>query len=85
MLKMPMTVAGRKGIGHLTNAASDKTVVLTNHGRPVAVVMSPQEYDEQRRISRETADSVLATGSALVGECSDHMDSEEARDRPAGR
>lgn len=85
MMKMPMTVASRKGIGHLTKAASDKTVVLTNHGRPVAVVMSPQGYDEQRRILRETADSVLATGAALLGERSDHMDSDEARDRPASR
>lgn len=85
IMKMPTTVASRKGIGHLTTEASEKTVVLTNHGHPVAVVMSPQEYDEHVRMLREAADSVLASGAALLAERSEFISSDEAKGRLAGR
>lgn len=55
---MPITVATRKGVSALAAEADDHRVVLTSHGRPVAVVDSAGRLDEDVRSIREAARAV---------------------------
>ena len=80
-LKIPTTEVARKGIGYLTAQAQDRPVTLTNHGKPVAVVMSPAERDNQRRILREAELRILEIATALVTGRSQMMSAEEAREQ----
>jgi PHD/YefM family antitoxin component YafN of YafNO toxin-antitoxin module len=80
-LRMPTTVAQRNGIGKLASQAQERTVVLTNHGNAVAVVMSPAEYDNQRRKLVELEQTVLNTAALLVAERSSLLDATSARER----
>lgn len=52
---MPVAVAARKGVSALAAESVAHRVVLTNHGRPVAVVDSAERLDEDVRTLRETA------------------------------
>lgn len=44
-LSVPSTLATKRGSGFLAEQAADRTVVITNRGKPTAVVMSPENYD----------------------------------------
>lgn len=80
-LKIPTTEVARKGIGYLTTQAQDRPVTLTNHGKPVAVVMSPAERDNQRRILKEAELRILEIATALVAGRSQMVSAEEAREQ----
>lgn len=60
-LRMPVTVAARKGVSAVAAQSVDQRVVLTNHGRPVAVVDSAERLDEDVRTLREAARLVTDT------------------------
>jgi len=58
-IRVPMSVASRRGVSWLPEQAATKRVILTSHGRPVAVVDTAERYDEDVRKIREAAWTVL--------------------------
>ena len=68
-IPVPITVAARKGVSALPGMAAEKRVVLTSHGRPVAVVDSAQRADETQRHLNEAAWAVLDWAGERVGSC----------------
>jgi PHD/YefM family antitoxin component YafN of YafNO toxin-antitoxin module len=71
---MPITVASRKGVSALAAEASQSRVILTNHGRPVAVVDSAERIDEDMRRLREASAAVLDAAADLVSQRSEKFD-----------
>ena len=65
---MPMSMVSRKGASSLPALAQDKRVILTSHGRPVAVVDTPERADAGARAMREAAWAVLDWASSQVAE-----------------
>lgn len=80
-LRMPTTVAQRKGIGKLAAEARERTLILTVHGKPSVVVMSPSQYDAQRRKLIELEQKIIGTAAALVADRSTMLKTAEARER----
>jgi len=69
--RMPVTTASRKGVSKLAAEAEDHRVILTSHGRPVAVVDSAERLDEDMRLVREASLSVVeAAGDLALGRSS---------------
>lgn len=54
---------------------------LTSHGKPVAVVVSAAEYDEQRRLLRDAELKVLSIAADLVADRSTMLTIDDARER----
>ena len=66
--RMPVTTASRKGVSKLASEAEKWRVVLTSHGRPIAVVDSAERLDEDLRRVREASRSVVETaGEPALG------------------
>jgi prevent-host-death family protein len=63
---MPVTTASRKGVSKLAADAEGRRIVLTSHGRPVAVVDSAERLDEDLRRIREASRSVVETAADLA-------------------
>jgi PHD/YefM family antitoxin component YafN of YafNO toxin-antitoxin module len=63
---MPVATASRKGVSKLAAEAEDHRVVLTSHGRPVAIVDSAERLDEDLRRVREAARSVVETAADMA-------------------
>ena len=63
---MPMSTASRKGVSAVAVAAGEQRIVLTSHGRVVAVVESAERLDEQARQVREARLAVLDAAADLV-------------------
>ncbi len=80
-LRMPATLATRKGAGYLADQAGERTVILTNHGRETAVVMSPEHYDELVRALRAAADRLVSGVADLVADRSEFRSIDDARAR----
>lgn len=80
-LRMPATTATRKGAGFLAEKASERTVILTNHGKPSAVVMSPEHFDELERSLRDAANRLVEGVADLVAEKSEFHTMDEVRER----
>lgn len=80
-LTMSSTVAARRGVGFLTSEAQERPVKLTSHGKPVAVVVSAAEYDEQRRLLRDAELKVLSIAADLVANRSTMLTIDDARER----
>jgi len=80
-LRMPATVATKKGAGYLAEKAAERTVVLTNHGKPSAVVMSPERFDDLERALRLAADQMIQGVSQLVADRSEFHTVDEVRER----
>ena len=78
---MPATMATKKGAGYLADKAAERTVVLTNHGKPTAVVMSPEHFDELERSLRAAADQLVQGVANLVAERSEFRSVGEVRER----
>jgi prevent-host-death family protein len=78
---MSSTVAARRGVGFLTSEAQERPVKLTSHGKPVAVVLSAAEYDEQRRLLREAEQKVLSLAANLIADRSTMLSVAEAKYR----
>jgi PHD/YefM family antitoxin component YafN of YafNO toxin-antitoxin module len=81
-LRMPITVAARKGVSAVAATAEERRVVLTNHGHPVAVVDSAERIDDALRRAREAARTVVeAAADAVIerGPAKLHLDDVCAR------
>ena len=65
-LRMPVSTASRKGVSGVVRAAEQQRVVLTSHGRAVAVVDSAANLDEDIRRLREASLAVLDAAADLV-------------------
>ena len=71
VVRMPMTAASRRGVSAVANEASDHRVVLTSHGRTVAVVDSPERLDADMGRLRAAAWEVLEAASNLYSDRSE--------------
>lgn len=80
-LTVSSTVAARRGVGFITTQAQERPVTLTSHGKPVAVVISAAERDEQRRLLRELELTVLSAAANLVADRSTMVSVEGAKGR----
>ena len=78
---MPMSTASRKGLSSVAAAAHDQRVILTSHGRTVAVVDSPERVDEDSRRIREATLAVLDAAAELVSGRSAKLDLDEVCSR----
>jgi len=58
-LRMPISTAARRGVSALATTAEQRRVVLTNTGRPTAVVDSAERIDEDMRQVRDAARTVV--------------------------
>lgn len=65
-LRMPVSTASRKGVSGVVSAAEQQRVILTSHGRAVAVVDSAEHLDEDMRRIREASLAVLDAAADLV-------------------
>jgi len=63
---MPITTATRKGISAVVAESETQRIVLTNHGRPVAIVDSAERMDDLERSIREASLAVLESAAELV-------------------
>jgi hypothetical protein len=75
---MPVSVAARKGVSALAHEAADHRVILTSLGRAVAVVDSPERVDEDLRLLRNAARTVVESMADLVANRTDRLSLEEA-------
>ncbi len=62
-LRMPISSASRKGISAIAAEAERHRILLTSHGRPVAVVDSAERLDKDLRVVREAARAVVEIGA----------------------
>jgi hypothetical protein len=58
-VRMPVSIAARKGVSAVANEAAEHRVILTSLGRPVAVVDSAERIDEDLRVLRLAARTVV--------------------------
>lgn len=65
-IRVPISVASRKGISGLVDAAERDSVLLTSHGRAVARVDGPERVEEIARQVREATLAVLDAAAELV-------------------
>ncbi|KAA8888112.1 type II toxin-antitoxin system prevent-host-death family antitoxin [Nocardia colli] len=65
-VRVPITTASRKGVSGLVAASEEQRVVLTSHGRPVAVVDSADRIDEDMRKIREAKLAILDAAADLA-------------------
>ncbi|MSW42961.1 MAG: hypothetical protein F2842_12190 [Actinobacteria bacterium] len=65
-MRMPISSASRKGVSGVVAAAEDQTVVLTNHGRAVALVEGANQVEASARLLREASLAVLDAAADLV-------------------
>lgn len=73
-------MATEKGAGYLAEKAAGRTVVLTDHGKPSAIVMSPERFDDLERSLRLAANQVIQGVSQLVAERSEFHTVDEVRE-----
>ena len=75
-LRMPVSVASRKGISAVAATAEERRVVLTSLGRDVAVVDSAARLDDDVRRLREAARVVVDAFSDDAAEKTTRLDLE---------
>ncbi len=63
-----MSLASRKGLSAVAASAADHRIVLTSHGRAVAVIDTADRLDEDVRVVREAALAVLDAAANLVSD-----------------
>ena len=73
-MRIPIALASRKGVSGLASLSQDKRLLLTSHGRPVAVVESADRIDAEIQRRREAAWAVLAAAANLVADRSEKFD-----------
>jgi PHD/YefM family antitoxin component YafN of YafNO toxin-antitoxin module len=76
-LRMPVTTASRKGVSKLAAEAEAHRVILTSHGRPVAIVDSAERLDEDIRRVREASQSVVEAAGELALQRSNRLSLED--------
>lgn len=67
-LRVPISVASRKGLSSIIAKAETERVLVTSHGRVVAVVDTAERLDEALRRIREAADTVVESAVALAAQ-----------------
>ena len=77
-LRMPVSTASRKGVSGVVAAADDQRIILTSHGRPVAVVDSAERLDADVRRIREASLAVLDAAADLVSKRSEKFSLDHA-------
>lgn len=65
-VRVPITTASRKGVSGLVTASEEQRVVLTSHGRAVAVVDSADRIDDDMRKIREAKLAILDAAADLA-------------------
>ncbi|MEI7054981.1 hypothetical protein WBG06_04120 [Nocardioides sp. CCNWLW239] len=65
-IRVPMTAASRMGVSALAAKSAEGRVVLTSHGRAVAVIGSAEHLDEDLRALREATARVLDAVADIV-------------------
>lgn len=73
-MRMPITAAARKGISSVAAEAETHRVVLTSHGRSVAVIDSAERIDEDLRLVREASRSIVEAAADMALSRSDKFD-----------
>lgn len=81
LTRIPATLATQRGAGYLADRAAEQTVVLTHHGRPTAVVLSPEHYDEMVRDLREASAAIVSGMADLLAGRVTTRPVSEARER----
>lgn len=66
--RIPVSIASRKGLSRVIAAAETERVLLTSHGRVVAVIDTAERLDEDLRRIREAADAILESAVALAAD-----------------
>ena len=74
---MPITTAARRGISSVSSEAEAHRIVLTSHGRPVAVVDSAERLDEDMRLVREASRCIVEAAADLALERSRKLNLDE--------
>lgn len=77
-VRMPVSVASRKGVSALTHEVAGYRVVLTSLGRAVAVVDSAERIDEDLRKVREAARLVVESLAETIKDRSTMFDLDDA-------
>ncbi len=77
-VRMPVSVASRKGVSALTHEVAGYRVVLTSLGRAVAVVDTAERIDEDLRKIREAARLVVESLAENAMGRSSMLDLDEA-------
>ena len=73
-LCLPIALAAKKGVFDLVSMTRNHRLLLTSHGRPVAVVDSAERFDAEIRQMQEATRAVLEAAANLVGERSEAFD-----------
>lgn len=76
-VRMPVSVASRKGVSALTHEVAGYRVVLTSLGRAVAVVDTAERIDEDLRKVREAARLVVESLAENAKDRSTMLDLDE--------
>lgn len=76
-VRMPVSIASRKGVSALTREVASYRVILTSMGRAVAVVESAERIDEDLRKVREAARLVVESMAETAKGRSTTLDLEE--------
>lgn len=76
-VRVPISVAAQRGISKLAADAADRRVILTNHGRAVAVVDNGERLDDDLRIVREASLTVIDAAAELVWNRSEKVSMED--------
>ena len=76
-VRMPVSIASRKGVSALTHEVAGYRVVLTSMGHAVAVVDSAERIDEDLRKVREAARLVVESMAETAKGRSTTLDLEE--------
>jgi len=76
-VRIPVSVASRKGISALAHEATEHRIVLTSFGRAVAVVDSSERIDRDLRKVREAARLVVESLSETAKGQSTKLNLEE--------
>lgn len=75
-VRMPISVAARKGVSAVAAEAAEHRVILTSLGRPVAVVDAAERLDEDIRTMRKAARVVVVAAADKVAGRSTRLDLE---------
>ncbi len=75
-VRIPIALASRKGVSGLAAMSQDNRLLLTSHGRGVAVVDSAERLDGEIQRMREAAWAVLEAAASLVAQRTETYDFE---------
>lgn len=80
-VRVPISVAARRGVSKLAADAAERRVILTNHGHVVAVVDNAERLDNDLRVVREASLAVIDAAAELVWQRSAKVSLDEVCDK----